>query len=117
MESLVHRVMHHYWRQEKKQEEYISSEVNILAHQDSPYIVKLYYTFQNDKYLFFAMEYMAGGDLAHLLKNVGSLDEDVLPPLILLVRTSLPRRNRPWCRTAPPQRHHTQRLEAGECAD
>ncbi len=62
---------------EKKQEDYISSEVNILAHQCSPYIVRLYYTFQNEKNLFFAMEYMVGGDLGNLLQNCGCLDEQV----------------------------------------
>ncbi len=104
---------------EKKQEDYISSEVNILAHQDSQYIVKLYYTFQNEKYLFFAMEYMAGGDLGNLLKKVGCLDIAVscLPRLIFLVGPALPRRNRPRSRTTPSQRHHTQRLEAREYLD
>ena len=77
---------------ERNQEEFISSEVNILAHQYSPYIVKLYYAFQNEKYLFFTMEYMVGGDLGNLLQHLGSLDEQVICLFELtIVRTTLSR--------------------------
>ena len=62
---------------EKDQEEFIKSEVSILQHQNSEYIVKLYYTFQNPKYLFFVMEYMVGGDFGNLLENCGQLEEQV----------------------------------------
>jgi len=62
---------------EKHEEEFITSEINILRHQNSEYIVKLYYSFQNTSYLFFIMEYMVGGDLGHLLSNCGTIDEEV----------------------------------------
>ena len=48
---------------EKKQEEYIKSEVNIMKTLDTEYAVKLYYSFQNETNLFFVMDYMNGGDL------------------------------------------------------
>lgn len=62
---------------EKKQEEYIKSEVNIMKTLDTEYAVKLYYSFQNETNLFFVMDYMNGGDLGNLLRNVGTLSEQV----------------------------------------
>ncbi len=62
---------------EKAQEDYIRSEVSIMRSVNSDYIVKLYYSFQNDNYLFFVMEYMNGGDLGNLLQNCGSIEEKV----------------------------------------
>ena len=62
---------------EKSQEDYIRSEVTIMRSVDSDFIVKLYYSFQNDRYLFFVMEYMNGGDLGNILQNLGCLEEKV----------------------------------------
>jgi len=59
----------------KDEEDYIMSEVNILRNLDSEYIVKLYYSFQDDDYLYFVMEYMNGGDLGNLLSNCGCVEE------------------------------------------
>lgn len=63
---------------EKKQEEYIKSEVNIMRNLNTDYAVKLYYSFQNMKHLFFVMDYLNGGDLGNLLRNIGTLSEQVL---------------------------------------
>ncbi len=60
---------------EHAQEENVQSEVSIMRDIDSDYIVKLYYSFQNEEYLFFVMEYINGGDLGNLLANCGSIEE------------------------------------------
>lgn len=62
---------------EKNQEEYITSEVNIMKKLNTDYAVRLYYTFQNETHLFFVMEYMNGGDLGNVLQQYGQLDEKV----------------------------------------
>ncbi|PVU89187.1 hypothetical protein BB559_005204 [Furculomyces boomerangus] len=48
----------------------------MIAQNDSPFVVKLLYTFQSRNYLFLVMEYLNGGDCASLLKTLGSLSED-----------------------------------------
>ncbi|KAI9205400.1 uncharacterized protein BJ171DRAFT_423179 [Polychytrium aggregatum] len=53
----------------------IKAERMILTQLDSPYVVKLYYSFQSKDNLYLVMEYLNGGDLAALIKNSGSLDE------------------------------------------
>jgi hypothetical protein len=53
----------------------IKSERAILAQIDSPYIVKLYCTFQSRNRIFLVMEYLNGGDCASLLKSFGQLEE------------------------------------------
>ena len=47
--------------QKRKQETHIMTERNILVDMDHPFIVKLHYSFQNEKKLFFALEYCPGG--------------------------------------------------------
>lgn len=42
----------------------------------SSHLVRLFYTFQADNYLYLVMEFMPGGDLFALLQNVGSLTEE-----------------------------------------
>eukprot|EP01022_Parablepharisma_sp_SALTPOND_P004335 TRINITY_DN120110_c2_g1_i1.p8 TRINITY_DN120110_c2_g1~~TRINITY_DN120110_c2_g1_i1.p8 ORF type:complete len:399 (-),score=48.09 TRINITY_DN120110_c2_g1_i1:14734-15930(-) len=59
----------------KSEEEYILSEINILRNLDSDYIVKLYYSFQSEDYLYFVMEYLNGGDFGNLLQNCGPIEE------------------------------------------
>ena len=59
----------------KNQVNNIKSERMILMSQfNSPYIAKLFYSFQNIKYLYFVMAYLPGGDMASLLKKL-----EVLP--------------------------------------
>ena len=53
----------------------IKSERIILSGMDSPFVVKLFYTFQTKNNLYLVMEYLNGGDCAALLKAVGVLDE------------------------------------------
>lgn len=48
----------------------------LMAQQDSPFVAKLFFTFQNRDYLFLVMEYLSGGDCAALIKMLGGLPSD-----------------------------------------
>lgn len=41
-----------------------------------PFIIKLHYAFQNERKLFFAMEYCPGGELFNLIQKRRVLNED-----------------------------------------
>ena len=62
---------------EKSQESFIESEINIMRNLNSDFIVKLYYSFQDEEYIYFVMEYLNGGDLGNLLSNCGQIEEKV----------------------------------------
>lgn len=51
-------------------------ERNLLASVDSPWLVKLFSSFQDRQYLFFLLEYVPGGDLMALLQREDVLTED-----------------------------------------
>lgn len=51
-------------------------ERDLMAFHDDPWIVKLYYSFQDRTFLFYVMEYLAGGDLMNLLIRKGILNEN-----------------------------------------
>lgn len=55
----------------------VQRERNVLSGAQSPWIIKLKYSFQDETFLYLVMEYAAGGDLKTLLENLGSLDEDM----------------------------------------
>uniref|UniRef100_A0A672U715 non-specific serine/threonine protein kinase n=1 Tax=Strigops habroptila TaxID=2489341 RepID=A0A672U715_STRHB len=40
-----------------------------MAFANSPWVVQLFYAFQDDRYLYMVMEYMPGGDLVNLMSN------------------------------------------------
>ncbi|KAI5281988.1 Rho-Associated Protein Kinase 1 [Manis pentadactyla] len=44
-------------------------ERDIMAFANSPWVVQLFYAFQDDHYLYMVMEYMPGGDLVNLMSN------------------------------------------------
>ncbi|BFZ54873.1 rim15, signal transduction response regulator [Savitreella phatthalungensis] len=48
----------------------------MMAQTESPFIAKLYYTFQSKEYLYLVMEYLNGGDCAALIRQLGGLPED-----------------------------------------
>mmetsp|Transcript_7995 Transcript_7995/g.24024 ORF Transcript_7995/g.24024 Transcript_7995/m.24024 type:complete len:376 (+) Transcript_7995:104-1231(+) len=50
-------------------------EKEILAQSDSPYVVKLFFSFSTAKHLYMAMEYAPGGDCFALLEKLGFLEE------------------------------------------
>ena len=58
----------------KNQVQHVKSERNILALAENPWIVSLSYTFQDEKHLYFIMEYLPGGDLMNVL-----IKRDILP--------------------------------------
>lgn len=57
--------------------ERILAERNILITVRNPFVVRFFYSFTCRDNLYLVMEYLNGGDLYSLLKNVGSLEEDV----------------------------------------
>ncbi|CBY09743.1 unnamed protein product [Oikopleura dioica] len=53
-------------------------ERDVLVRGDSPWLVKLHYAFQDPRYLYFVMDYYAGGDLLTLIsKHDDILEENV----------------------------------------
>ncbi|KAF1495914.1 cGMP-dependent protein kinase 2, partial [Eudyptula minor novaehollandiae] len=58
-----------------KQQEHIYSEKKILEQICSPFIVKLYRTFKDSKYVYMLLEACLGGELWSLLRDRGSFDE------------------------------------------
>ena len=61
----------------KQQAAHVKAERDILAEADSPWIVKLFFSFQDDRCLYFVMEYVPGGDMMQLLINKGIFSEDL----------------------------------------
>ncbi|KAI8893962.1 hypothetical protein BC833DRAFT_606716 [Globomyces pollinis-pini] len=59
----------------KNQVTNIKSERTILTQIDSPFVVKLFSTFQSRNHIYLVMEYLNGGDCAALIKSMGQLDE------------------------------------------
>ncbi|XP_024115869.1 cGMP-dependent protein kinase 2 isoform X2 [Oryzias melastigma] len=60
---------------ENRQEEHIHSERRILAEARSPFVVKLYRTFKDSKYVYMLLEACLGGEVWSLLRDRGSFDE------------------------------------------
>lgn len=52
------------------------TERNVLVYADHPFIIKLHYSFQNERKLFFVLEYCPGGELFNLLSKKKHLNED-----------------------------------------
>ena len=52
---------------EKNQEQHIMTEKAILAKIDHPFLIKLNWAFQDEKKLYFVLEYCPGGELFNLL--------------------------------------------------
>lgn len=48
----------------------------MMSQSDSPFVAKLYFTFQSKNYLYLVMEYLNGGDCAALVKVLGGLPEE-----------------------------------------
>uniref|UniRef100_A0A8C9RLV7 cGMP-dependent protein kinase n=1 Tax=Scleropages formosus TaxID=113540 RepID=A0A8C9RLV7_SCLFO len=57
------------------QEEHIHSEKKILMETCSPFVVKLYRTFKDRKYVYMLLEACLGGEIWSLLRDQGSFDE------------------------------------------
>ncbi|KAM5570371.1 putative serine/threonine protein kinase IREH1 [Rosa sericea] len=57
--------------------ESILAERDILISVRNPFVVRFFYSFTCRENLYLVMEYLNGGDLYSLLRNLGCLDEDV----------------------------------------
>lgn len=61
----------------KDQLAHVRSERDILAESDSPWVVKLYTTFQDAYFLYMLMEFLPGGDLMTMLIKYEIFTEDI----------------------------------------
>lgn len=50
-------------------------QIMALLGQNNPYVISLYFAFRTREHLFFVMEYVAGGEVAAVLKARGTLSE------------------------------------------
>jgi Protein kinase domain len=60
---------------ERNQFAHVKAERDILAEAENEWVVKLFYSFQDSRNLYFVMEYVPGGDLMKVLQNKGQFDE------------------------------------------
>ncbi|KAK2563745.1 cGMP-dependent protein kinase 1, partial [Acropora cervicornis] len=60
---------------ETRQQEHIMNEKRIMMEANSPFIVRLFKTFTNKKYLFMLLEACLGGELWTILRDKGSFDD------------------------------------------
>ncbi|CAI4718818.1 BGN_3a_G0045150.mRNA.1.CDS.1 [Saccharomyces cerevisiae] len=61
----------------KDQLAHVKAERDVLAGSDSPWVVSLYYSFQDAQYLYLIMEFLPGGDLMTMLIRWQLFTEDV----------------------------------------
>ncbi|EWC48446.1 serine kinase CBK1 [Drechslerella stenobrocha 248] len=61
----------------KDQLAHVKAERDVLAEADSPWVVNLYYSFQDSIYLYLIMEFLPGGDLMTMLIKYEVFSEDV----------------------------------------
>lgn len=59
----------------RNQVAHVKAERDILAEADNEWVVKLYYSFQDEEHLYFVMDYIPGGDLMSLLIKFGVFTE------------------------------------------
>lgn len=65
------------------------NERQLLEELDSDFITKLSYAFQDDKHLYFVMDYVEGGDLFNVVQRQGRLDERVARTYIAELLTAI----------------------------
>lgn len=53
------------------------NEKNIMAKASHPFIVKLHYSFQDKRNIYYAMDYLKGGILLRFMKSAGRFSEDI----------------------------------------
>ncbi|CAI2167346.1 5783_t:CDS:2 [Funneliformis geosporum] len=56
---------------------HVKAERDVLAESDSPWVVQLFYSFQDASYLYLIMEFLPGGDLMTMLIKYDTFSEDV----------------------------------------
>ncbi|RKF59103.1 Serine/threonine-protein kinase cot-1 [Erysiphe neolycopersici] len=72
MKSLIKHEMF-----KREQLAHVRAERDILAESDSPWVVKLYNTFQDQDFLYMLMEFLPGGDLMTMLIKYEIFSEDI----------------------------------------
>jgi len=61
----------------RNQAAHVKAERDILAEADNEWVVKLYYSFQDEENLYFVMDYVPGGDLMNLLIKLEVFSEEL----------------------------------------
>ncbi|KAF9108888.1 Serine/threonine-protein kinase [Mortierella sp. GBA35] len=61
----------------KDQLAHVKAERDVLAESESPWVVQLYYSFQDPQFLYLIMEFLPGGDLMTMLIKYDTFSEDV----------------------------------------
>lgn len=61
----------------KDQLAHVRAERDVLAESNTPWVVQLYYSFQDSAYLYLLMEFLPGGDLMTMLIKYDTFSEDV----------------------------------------
>lgn len=61
----------------RNQLQQVFTERDIMTFSDNPFVVALVCTFETKKHLCMVMEYVEGGDVATLIKNMGPLPLDM----------------------------------------
>ncbi len=61
----------------RNQAAHVKAERDILAEADNEWVVKLYYSFQDEENLYFVMDYVPGGDLMNLLIKLQIFSEEL----------------------------------------
>ncbi|KAJ3857424.1 kinase-like domain-containing protein [Lentinula lateritia] len=61
----------------KDQLAHVRAERDVLAESNSPWVVQLFYSFQDPSYLYLIMEFLPGGDLMTMLIKYDTFSEDV----------------------------------------
>ncbi|KAF9485332.1 AGC/NDR protein kinase [Pholiota conissans] len=61
----------------KEQLAHVRAERDVLAESDSPWVVQLFYSFQDAAHLYLIMEFLPGGDLMTMLIKYDTFSEDV----------------------------------------
>ena len=61
----------------KDQVAHVKAERDMLVVADQDWVVKMYYSFQDEEMLYLVMEFLPGGDLMSLLMKRDTLPEDV----------------------------------------
>ncbi len=56
---------------------HVRAERDVLAESDSPWVVQLFYSFQDPSHLYLIMEFLPGGDLMTMLIKYDTFSEDV----------------------------------------